>query len=307
MPKGARLVTAISISANNKYIVAADASEKIFAHIFAIDGSKNPIADVQIGQKVVHMNFHPVNDNRFATAGAKHMSICEFDGAKTIKKQAGTGTTESQCSAAWINNQKFSDDIITGGNDGKLYHWTNNKLNGKAVDNSKGPIQSVAARESKLGELILAGGNDKTITVYKFEGKLAKLWSLAVDAAPRSLDLHNEILLMALKNGSIVEMPMTADGKGTPNTVMTSHCDGELWACECITFEDGSMRLITSSDDGRILAYDPLTRKVLAEGDVTVAAKADEDDGKKKKKKKAKSKGSAKGGASTQAKTAAIE
>jgi len=95
LPKGARLVTAISISANDQYIVAADASEKIFAHIFKIDGSKNPIADVQIGQKVVHMNFHPVNDNRFATAGAKHMSICEFDGAKTISKKAGTGTTES--------------------------------------------------------------------------------------------------------------------------------------------------------------------------------------------------------------------
>lgn len=85
---------------------------------------------------------------------------------------------------------------------------------------------------------------------------------------------------------------------------MTSHCDGELWACECITFEDGTMRLITASDDGRILAYDPLTRKVLAEGDVTVAA-APATDGKKKKKKKAK--GSEKGGASTQAKTAAIE
>lgn len=97
---------------------------------------------------------------------------------------------------------------------------------------------------------------------------------------------------------------MTADGKGTANIVMTSHCDGELWACECISFEDGSMRLITSSDDGRILCYDPITRKVLAEGDVTV--KEVKDDGKKKKKKKAK-KGSSKGGASTQAKTDASE
>lgn len=79
------------------------------------------------------MNFHPVNDNRFATAGAKHMSICEFDGAKTISKKAGTGTTESQCSAAWINDQKYPDDVITGGNDGKIYHWTNNKINGKAI------------------------------------------------------------------------------------------------------------------------------------------------------------------------------
>jgi len=46
LPKGSRLVTAISISPNDKYVVAADASEKIFAHIFKIDGSKNPIADI---------------------------------------------------------------------------------------------------------------------------------------------------------------------------------------------------------------------------------------------------------------------
>jgi len=58
----------------------------------------------------------------------------------------------------------------------------------------------------------LAGGNDKTLTVYKFAVSLSKLWSLAVDAAPRSLDLMNETILMALKNGSIVEMAMTADG-----------------------------------------------------------------------------------------------
>jgi len=39
--------------------------------------------------KVVHINYHPVNDNRFATAGAMHMSICDFDGVKTIKKNVG--------------------------------------------------------------------------------------------------------------------------------------------------------------------------------------------------------------------------
>lgn len=51
------------------------------------------------------------------------------------------------------------------------------------------------------------------------------------------------------------------------------------------------MRLITASDDNRILAYDPLERKVLCEGKVAEA-------GKKKK-----AKGGFKGGASTQAKT----
>lgn len=44
LPKGARLVTAIGVSATDKYICAADAAEKITAHIFAVDGGKAPIA-----------------------------------------------------------------------------------------------------------------------------------------------------------------------------------------------------------------------------------------------------------------------
>lgn len=49
LPKGSRLVTSIAISATDKYVVAADASEKIFCHIFKVDGGSNPVADVQIG------------------------------------------------------------------------------------------------------------------------------------------------------------------------------------------------------------------------------------------------------------------
>lgn len=83
-------------------------------------------------------------------------------------------------------------------------------------------------------------------------------------------------------------MEMSEKATGKPEVVMTSHCDGEVWAMDVIDFEDGRMRLITSSDDNRILAYDPLERKVLCEGKVGEA-----------KKKKKKSKGGFKGGAST--------
>merc|ERR1711896_34081 len=78
---------------------------------------------------------------------------------------------------------------------------------------------------------------------------------------------------------------MTEKATAKPNVVMTSHCDGEAWAMDIANFEDGSMRLITAADDNRILAYDPIERKVLCEGMVS--------EGKKKK-------GGFKGGASTQ-------
>lgn len=130
---------------------------------------------------------------------------------------------------------------------------------------------------------MLAGGNDKSLTVYKFAGSLTKMWKLSVDAAPRSVDLFQNEILLGLKNGSIVQLPMTADGKSAEqNTIMKSHCDGEVWAMEVIDFEDGSMRLITASDDNRILAYNTEDRKILCEGTVAVA----EDGSPKKKGKK---------------------
>lgn len=46
LPKGSRLVTAIGISATDKYICASDAAEKITAHIFDVDGGKAAIATV---------------------------------------------------------------------------------------------------------------------------------------------------------------------------------------------------------------------------------------------------------------------
>lgn len=181
--------------------------------------------------------------------------------------------------------------MITGGADGKLYHWTGTKINGKGTPNNKGPVQCCACRPDEThGEIVMAGGNDKTLTVYKFTGKLEKLWNVATDAAPRSVDLFQGVILMGLKNGSIAEMAMTEKATGTPNVVMTSHCDGEAWAMDVVDFEDGTMRLITGADDNRILAYDPVERKVLSEGKVSEG----------KKKKKGKAKGGFKGGASTQ-------
>jgi WD40 repeat protein len=49
LPKGARLVTAIGISLNDKFVCASDASEKITAYIFNTNEGVNPIAEVMIG------------------------------------------------------------------------------------------------------------------------------------------------------------------------------------------------------------------------------------------------------------------
>lgn len=72
-----------------------------------------------------------------------------------------------------------------------MYHWSGDSVV-KDYENCKGAVTSVACRvDAKAGgEVVLAGGKDKSLTVYKFAGSLTKLWSIIVDAAPLSVDLY---------------------------------------------------------------------------------------------------------------------
>ena len=68
-------------------------------------------------------------------------------------------------------------------------------------------------------------------------------------------------------------MPISEDGKGKQISVMTSHCDGEVWGLEVITLDDGSIRILTSADDNRILAYNAKTHQALCEGTIAEPTK----------------------------------
>jgi len=194
LPKGSRLVTAIGISAGDKYVAAADAAEKITVHLFEVAGGVAPVASVAINMKVVHLAFNPTSEDTFATAGKDHMALCVYDGKKTVKATKGKagkgGKIESQCSAAFSSDPAHKNACFTGSSGGQVVHWVNGEV-AKTYPNNKGSVHSIALRQDAAagGEVALVGGNDKTLTVYKFDGALTKLWSVGVDAAPRSVDL----------------------------------------------------------------------------------------------------------------------
>jgi len=90
VPKGGRLVSAIGFSKDDKYLAACDMSEKIIVHIFDLGpkGPEGPIADVQIGQKVMQISWNPNDPNVFATVGKDHMIMCTLTpGAKATCSQ----------------------------------------------------------------------------------------------------------------------------------------------------------------------------------------------------------------------------
>ncbi len=75
----------------------------------------------------------------------------------------------------------------------------------------------------------MAGGNDKSLTVYAFKDQLSKLWSFTCEGAPRSIDMFNGRVLLGLKTGQVIDLEYKADGKLKPKVVMRTHCDGEVW------------------------------------------------------------------------------
>ena len=200
------------------------------------------------------------------------------------------GTVDSQCAAAWSATEGTKDVIFSGSSSGEVVMCQGGAIT-KTYPNCKGSVHSIVMRvDKKDGELALVGGNDKTLTIYSHAGgELTKLWAVACDSPPRAVDMFNENILIGLKNGSICEMPYTGNnGTIKPNVVMTSHCDGEVWGLDVISLGGGELRMLTSADDNRVLAYNPKTKMVLAEGVVNQPAT-----------KKVKDKGGFKGGASS--------
>lgn len=175
LPKGSRLVTAIGISANDKYVAASDAAEKITVHVFDIAGGSAPICSVAINMKVVHLAFSKTDDAVFATAGKDHMALCSIDGDKCSKKmgKGKGGKVESQAAIAWSSDKT----CFTGSSAGQIVQWSGDDIK-KQYDNNKGIVSSILCTTDKAagGEVVLAGGKDKTLTAYSNNGGLKQLW-----------------------------------------------------------------------------------------------------------------------------------
>ena len=139
LPKGGRLVTAIGISATDKYVCASDAAEQVTCYVFKV-GTVAPIHSITINYKVAHLAWSPHTEEVFATAGKDHMIVCQPKGDNYEKKTGKQkGASQSMCSVAWAVDPAKKDDLFTGGADGKIYHWTNDTLN-KTYDNNKKSI-----------------------------------------------------------------------------------------------------------------------------------------------------------------------
>lgn len=147
LPKGSRLVTAIGISVNNKYVFASDAREKVTAYMFKLgDESEAPIKEFEINATVTHLMAHPSEDKQFVTCGKKHVIF--FDGGNEGKgKSAGTGFNSINM-AAIAFSQKTGGVSWGAGSDGQIYKFNGNKASSKPITNNKGSVYTIASKMS---------------------------------------------------------------------------------------------------------------------------------------------------------------
>jgi WD40 repeat protein len=175
MPKGSRLVSAIAISKDDKRLAASDMSEKIIIHLFDLsdDSAINPIADVQINQKVMQILWNPHDASQFASVGKDHMMICSFDEKdnKLTRKAGKMESRASMSSVAWSQNPANKGTLFSGGSNGKVHIWSGTSLS-KQHELSKGAVQSLCSSlTDENTEHLYASGSDFKVTMFKIDGK----------------------------------------------------------------------------------------------------------------------------------------
>ena len=291
LPKGARLVSAIGISSDDKLLAATDASEKIQAYIFNIEKGKEQ-ASLGINVTVSHLCWNPSDPSMFAVCGHKQANFCTVDSSSKAggkserisgnKYWGGAGTSYSCVTWSTVEN----DRMFFGGTDGKIYIAESSSAKANHPCGKK-MVQSILCKPDptggKGGEWVFASSTDKTLYVYTANGtKLTDLMSFKLFAPVIGMDIKGTTLACGFKNGNIETLELKAGSK--PFNIMNTHNEGEVWGMANVTMPDGSIRVITSADDNQLICYNANTHKAINEGYVSIPTN------KKSKKKKAEKK-----------------
>lgn len=233
MSKGSRGISAIAISADNKYVALADLHNDHNIYVYQINDGQLVWKEKGGPDKVYDVAFNPNNSNEFVSAGVKHIKfwyIAEKDIKKGLFMSKGE-PTNFPCATYDANGNAW-----TGGTNGEVYKW-----DGRTLDSTVkvgGAIHTIRFADGKL----LAGG--KSQKIYEIADGSAKEVVGDVGSLVRSIDSHNGSYIIGTRDGTI------QDGNG--NIWMRSHSDGEVWGAAQL----GDDKFATTADDNKLIFWD---------------------------------------------------
>lgn len=204
-------VNGVSISADNKFIVAVDKSTYHQVHMFSMaNGASVRGFPMKGDSNIIHDIAFTMQNGRydFCTTGVRH---CYFwDKNATKKKGTGCGTV-SQCVNCWDE----SGNAYSGGQDGSLYFWAN-----------KGAAKKIAAHKTficaiRWVEGKLFTGSSDGIKIWSTSGRMPSVQDQRNDfdgSQIRAIDYMGGQTLVGMKSGTI----FLCQGSG-PKPIMKSH------------------------------------------------------------------------------------
>jgi len=247
-----RLVKAIGINKDAQYVASAAADNDHTIFVFDLQGNK--LGSQKGGvDPVLDLAWSPV-ENIFATAEKRGVSFYTFNGTLSGKKGIFGGNK-----MAAMATVAFGPDgrCYSGSIDGSLYLWNGTSCV-KSIQVTSGFINSICVTP----ERILVGGKN---SIAVFDTSLNKTANIPTGSQVRSLDYHESNILVGLRDGTLVEI----DESNNLKTLMQSHSDGEAWG---LAICPNTGLIVTSSDDNKVMSWDPEARKCIATGIVNEVA-----------------------------------
>lgn len=146
-------------------------SDQILVHVFDLTKieNQNPVADLKINLKVMHLAWNPNDFTQFVTVGKDHMYFCSVNGDKITKKLGQMKEKVSFGSVAF--SQLSKGTFFTGGSNGSIYTWKGNATSGQKKLGKSAILCLCLVKVDEKTENLFAGGNDSKVTIFKVDPK----------------------------------------------------------------------------------------------------------------------------------------